>query len=435
MDATIVGLVGIAALLLLIFMGMNIGMALMTVGFVGFAVMTNMKAALSVLATVPSTQAGSYSMIVVPLFILMGNFAYRARLSSGLFDFSRKWLSRVPGNLACATVAACAGFGAICGSTPATCATMGTVALPEMRKAGYHDRLSTGSIAFGGTLGILIPPSTPMILYAVLTTTSVSALFSAGILPGIVQAVLGIVTIVICCKIWPDMAPAPAKCSWKERILSLRSILGVVVLFGFVLGGMFAGWFSVAQSAAIGAFLAMLMMIFPGRTFNRDNLISALKECAGTFAMTFLIVIGASVFSSFLAITQLPMTLAASIQSMHVSKYVILLLITLIYIFLGMIMDAMAMLMMTVPIFYPIITALGFDAIWFGIYVILVMNFGSISPPVGMCCFVVKGIDKSISLGTVFKGIIPFIFALFAAIALLIAFPQIATFIPSLLAK
>lgn len=435
MDATIVGLVGIAALLLLIFMGMNIGMALMTVGFVGFAVMTNMKAALSVLATVPSTQAGSYSMIVVPLFILMGNFAYRARLSSGLFDFSRKWLSRVPGNLACATVAACAGFGAICGSTPATCATMGTVALPEMRKAGYHDRLSTGSIAFGGTLGILIPPSTPMILYAVLTTTSVSALFSAGILPGIVQAVLGIVTIVICCKVWPDMAPAPAKCSWKERILSLRGILGVVVLFGFVLGGMFAGWFSVAQSAAIGAFLAMLMMIFPGRTFNRDNLISALKECAGTFAMTFLIVIGASVFSSFLAITQLPMTLAASIQSMHVSKYVILLLITLIYIFLGMIMDAMAMLMMTVPIFYPIITALGFDAIWFGIYVILVMNFGSISPPVGMCCFVVKGIDKSISLGTVFKGIIPFIFALFAAIALLIAFPQIATFIPSLLAK
>lgn len=435
MDATIVGLVGIAALLLLIFMGMNIGMALMTVGFVGFAVMTNMKAALSVLATVPSTQAGSYSMIVVPLFILMGNFAYRARLSSGLFDFSRKWLSRVPGNLACATVAACAGFGAICGSTPATCATMGTVALPEMRKAGYHDRLSTGSIAFGGTLGILIPPSTPMILYAVLTTTSVSALFSAGILPGIVQAVLGIVTIVICCKIWPDMAPAPAKCSWKERILSLRGILGVVVLFGFVLGGMFAGWFSVAQSAAIGAFLAMLMMIFPGRTFSKENLISALKECAGTFAMTFLIVIGASVFSSFLAITQLPMTLAASIQSMHVSKYVILLLITLIYIFLGMIMDAMAMLMMTVPIFYPIITALGFDAIWFGIYVILVMNFGSISPPVGMCCFVVKGIDKSISLGTVFKGIIPFIFALFAAIALLIAFPQIATFIPSLLAK
>ena len=179
----------------------------------------------------------------------------------------------------------------------------------------------------------------------------------------------------------------------------------------------------------------MLMMIFPGRTFSKENLISALKECAGTFAMTFLIVIGASVFSSFLAITQLPMTLAASIQSMHVSKYVILLLITLIYIFLGMIMDAMAMLMMTVPIFYPIITALGFDAIWFGIYVILVMNFGSISPPVGMCCFVVKGIDKGISLGTVFKGIIPFIFALFAAIALLIAFPQIATFIPSLLAK
>ena len=189
-----------------------------------------------------------------------------------------------------------------------------------------------------------------------------------------------------------------------------------------------------AQSAAIGSFLAMLMMIFPGRTFNKENIFSALQECTRTFAMTFLIVIGASVFSSFLAITQLPMTLASTIESMHVSKYLILLLITLIYVFLGMIMDAMAMMMMTVPIFYPIVTALGFDAIWFGIYVILVMNFGSISPPVGMCCFVVKGIDKKISLGTVFKGILPFIGTLFVTIILLVIFPSIATFVPSLLA-
>jgi C4-dicarboxylate transporter DctM subunit len=429
MDAMTIGIIGVAALIVLIFMGMNIGMALMSVGFFGYMAVTNAKAAFSVLCTVPSTQASAYSMVVIPLFILMGNFAYRAQLSAGLYSAAKKWLSRIPGNLACATIAACAGFGAICGSTPATCATMGVIALPEMRKDGYDDRLSTGSIAIGGTLGILIPPSTPMILYAVLTTSSVGALFSAGVLPGIMLAALCIITIVILCKVRPGYAPAPSKCSWAERFKSLKSLIGVIVLFGVVLGGMFTGWFSVAQASAVGAFLAMLLTI-PGRTFSWATILDALKECTRTFAMTFLIIIGASVFSNFLAITQLPMVLASSIAELHVSKYIVLLLITVIYIFLGMIMDALPMMMLTVPIFYPIVTALGFSPIWFGIYIILVMNFGSISPPVGICCFIINGIAKDISLGTIYRGVIPFIFTLAASIVLIILFPTIVTCVP-----
>ena len=424
-----IGIIGIIVLLVLIFLGMNIGMALMAVGFWGYIAAVNLPAANVVLSTVPSTQASSYSMMVVPLFILMGNYAYHAHLSDGLFDFFKKWLSRIPGNLACATIAACAGFGAICGSTPATCAGMGAVALPEMRKENYDDKLSTGAIAFGGTLGIMIPPSTPMILYAVLTTTSISAMFSAGI-PGLLQVAMGIVFVVIWCKLVPNLAPPACSTPWKVRFASIKGVLGVVILFGIVLGGMFSGWFSVAQASAIGAFLAFLMLIFPGKNFNWKTIKLGLQDCASTFGMSFLIIVGASVFSSFLAITKVPMTLANMIGDMDVNRYVIILMITLIYILLGMMMDGLAMMMMTVPIFWPIVQSLGFSAIWFGIYIILVINFGSISPPVGMCCFVVKGLDKKISLGTVYKGVLPFIAALVITILIVMFIPSIATCMP-----
>lgn len=424
-----VGIIGVAVLVFLIFIGMHIGTALMLVGFVGYAVITNWKAAFAVLSTVPAGQAGSYSMIVVPLFILMGCMAYYANLSRGLYDFGKKWLSRVPGGLACATVAACAGFGAICGSTAATCATMGTLALPEMRKNGYSDECTSGSIAFGGTLGVLIPPSTPMILYGVLTTTSIGALFSAGILPGILTALCGIITIVIMCKVKKGYAPTPTSFSWKERLLAFKEIIGVIILFGVCLGGMFAGYFSVSQASAIGAFVATIMTI-PAHNFNRKTLYAAFEDCISTFSMTFLIMMGAAVFSSFLAISTLPTVLAMSIQNMHVSKYLILLFITVIYVFLGMIMDALPMMMLTVPIFFPIIKSLGFDAVWYGIYMVLIMNFGSISPPVGLCLFIVNGIDRDINLGVIYRGVLPFIAAMFVAIILIILFPGIVSLVP-----
>jgi len=432
MDLITIGIIGVIALIVLIFLGMNIGLALMLVGFVGYASVVNLNAAIAILRTEPFVQAGSYSLIVIPLFVLMGNFAFRANLSSGLYDVAKKWLSRVPGNLACATVAACAGFGAICGSTPATCATMGTIALPEMRKDGYDDKLSTGAIAIGGTLGVLIPPSTPMILYGVLTTTSIGALFSAGIVPGILCTILCILTIVLLCKLHPGYAPAAYKESWAARFKSLKGLIGVVILFGLCLGGMFAGWFSVAQASAIGAFMAMLLCI-PAHNFNTKTIISALRECARTFAMCFLVVIGASVFSKFLTITRLPATLATTIAAMHGSKYAVLALITLVYIVMGMIMDALPMMMLTVPIFYPIIMGLGFSPVWFGIYIVLVMNFGSITPPVGICLFIIRGLNKDIPLGTVYRGIIPFFFTLCATIIIVILVPSLVTFIPNLL--
>ncbi len=440
MSPITIGVIGIIVFLAFIFMGMNIGLALLLVGFCGYALVVNPTAALSQLRTDPATQASTYSFMVVPLFILMGNFAYHAGLSGGLYSCANKWLNRLPGSLACATVAACAGFGAICGSCAATCATMGTISIPEMRKYGYNDRLATGSIAMGGTLGILIPPSTPMIIYCIMAEASIGKLFIAGILPGVMMAVLCMATIILQVLRDPGLAPRGEKFTWKERLVSLKGLIGVVVLFGIVLGGMFTGIFSVNQSAAIGAFLALIIMIvnmciqhsFTWKGFWA-NFKDAMWTTIRTFAMTFLIIIGASLFCKFLTITQIPMRLAAYIGGLHVSKYIIIALMTLVYLFLGMIMDELPMIMLTVPIFWPIAKELGFDVVWFGIYIILSMELGAISPPVGLNCFIISGVAKDVPLSTIYKGALPFMVTIFVGIALLAAFPQIAMVLPNLM--
>ena len=433
MSPTTIAVLGIIIFLVLIFLSVNIGLALMLVGFVGYGVTLNWKAAMVMLQTTPATQASSYSFVVSPLFILMGNFAFNAGLSGNLYDAGTKWLSRLPGNLACGTVAACAGFGAICGSCAATCATMATIAMPEMQKAGYDDKLSTGSIAMGGTLGVLIPPSTPMILYGIMAEASIGQLFAAGILPGIMMATLCIITIVVLCKTHKNYAPAPCKTPWRVRFASLKGLIGVAVLFLVTLGGMFAGIFSVNQSAAVGAFLALLLMATK-HALNWKNFFEALKTTVATFAMTFLIVIGASVFCKFLTATNLPTNLANYIGTLPVSRYVILILITIVYIFLGMIMDEIPMIMLTVPIFLPIIKTLGWDPIWFGVYVVMVMEMGAISPPVGLNCFILNGVAKNVSLATIYRGILPFMVTLIVGIVIHTAFPQIALILPSMMA-
>ena len=440
MSALTVGVIGIVVFIVLIFLGMNIGLALLLVGFAGYAAVVNPVAAFALLRTDPATQASTYTMMVVPLFILMGNFAFQAGMSRGLYECANKWLNKLPGSLACATVAACAGFGAICGSCAATCATMGTISIPEMRRYGYKDRLATGSVAMGGTLGVLIPPSTPMVFIAIMAECSIGKLFVAGVLPGIMMAALCLLTIVILVKLDPEAAPSDQTFTWKERLVSLKGLIGVVILFGAVLGGMFSGIFSVSQASAIGAFLAWVIMAVNmaiRREFTWKGLWEKTKEgmwtTIRTFAMTFLVIIGADIFCKFLTITNIPMTLAAYIGGLHVSRYVILALMTLVYMFLGMIMDELPMIMLTVPIFWPIAQALGFDVIWFGVYVILTMELGAISPPVGLNCFIISGIAKDVPLSTIYKGALPFMLTIFAGIILLAAFPQIALFLPNLM--
>jgi C4-dicarboxylate transporter DctM subunit len=428
----VIGIIGIIIFLVLIFLGMNIGLALLIVGFVGYAAILDPAAAIGMLRKVPATQASTYALIVIPLFIMMGNFAFQAGLSNSLYKAGHAWLARVPGSLAAATVAASAGFGAICGSAAATCATMGTIALPEMRKYGYADRLSTGSIAFGGTLGILIPPSTPMIIYCIMAEESIGKQFIAGILPGILLAILGIITIVFLVRLKPSIAPTPLRSTWREKFSSLPRLWGVVLLFGAVLGGMFTGFFSVNQAAAIGAFLALLLCVV-NRTLSWGTFKAAMRDTVKTFAMMFLIVIGASVFANFLTVTKMPAALADALQSMNVSFGVVLIIMTFIYIILGMLMDELPMIMLTVPIFLPIVQSYGVDFIWFGIYIILVMELGAIAPPVGLNCFIIQGIAKDIPLSKIYVGALPFVVTILVGIVLIYFFPQIVMFLPNLL--
>lgn len=431
MSFTLIAILGIVVLLFLLLSGMNIGFSMLFVGFFGYILVTNFNAAMGVLKTVPFSTASSYSLSVIPLFVLMGQFAFSAGISGDLYDSCHKWLGRVPGGLCVASIVACAGFAAICGSSTATAATMGTVCLPEMKKYKYDMSLSTGCIAAGGTLGILIPPSVGFILYGICSEESIGQLFAAGIIPGVLLTLLFIAVIIVWVKMFPANAPESPKFSIRAKLASLVGVVPVLILFVLVIGGIFAGWFSANEGAAIGAAGAFVFMCARKKA-SWNNIKNAVFDSLKTTAMIFMIIIGAYVFGYFLTITNLPSNLAAFISALSVNRYIILLLVLLVYILLGCIMDSLSMVVLLVPIFLPIVKELGFDPIWFGVLMVMVMETGLITPPVGLNAYVIAGVAKDVPLVKVFQGVWPFLIALFVAVAAVIVFPSLALWLPNL---
>jgi len=427
-----IGIIGCVVLVVLLCSSMPVAFAMAAVGFLGFAWVVSPHAAVSVLTFDLYKTFASYSLTVIPLFVLMGQVAFHGGISRRLFDAAYHWLGPLPGGLAMASVGACTAFGAICGSGPATSATMALVALPEMKRYKYSMELACGAVASGGTIGMMIPPSVVFIVYAIMTEQSIGSLFIAGILPGLLTALLFCVTIYLQCVRRPELGPRAPSSSWKAKILSLRGAWETMVLFVAVMGGMFLGIFTPTEGAAIGA-AGTIIIIAIKRKLSLRMLIQSLKETLRTSVMVMIIVAGAVVFGHFLAVTRIPFAMANWLGGLPLPGWVIMLLITGFYLVAGCFVDALALILLTIPIIYPVVTNLGFNAVWFGVMIVLVTQMGTITPPVGVCVYVVSGIERDVPLEAIFRGALPFLLALLVAAILLILFPGIALFLPGLL--
>ncbi len=424
-----VGILGCLALLALLACSMPVAFAMAAVGTVGFAIVRSPEAALSMAASDLHGTFSSYSLTVIPLFVLMGQIAFHGGISRRLFNAAYVWLGALPGGLAMATVAACMGFGAICGSGPATAATMAAVALPEMRRYNYDMELGSGAVAAGGSLGMLIPPSVVFIVYAIMTEQSIGALFLAGVLPGFLIGGLFCLTIYLHCKWRPHLGPASPRASWGQRFRSLGGVSETLILFALVIGGMFAGYFTPTEAAAVGV-AGTLVVALVRRQLTWKMFVRSIIETLRTSCMVMIIVAGAVIFGRFLAITRIPFALASTLAELPLPAFIVMSLIILFYLIGGCFIDALALLLLTTPIFFPVITELGYDPIWFGVMIVVVTQMGVISPPVGVNAYVVSGIERDIPLQTVFKGALPFLATLILAAALLLAFPRICLFLP-----
>jgi C4-dicarboxylate transporter DctM subunit len=424
-----VGVLGCLFLVVLLFTSMPVAFAMITTGLAGFALIVTPQAAFSMVVADLYDTFSSYSLTVIPLFVFMGQVAFHAGISRRLFKTAYTWIGHLPGGLAMATVGACTGFGAICGSGPATAATMASVALPEMRRYGYSEQLATGAVAAGGSLGMLIPPSVVFIVYAIMTEQSIGSLFLAGIVPGVLIALLFCVSIYLRCRVNKNMGPAGPKMSWLQRLKSLTGVVETLLLFVAVIGGMFIGLFTPIEAAAIGAAGSLLIAAIKGQ-LGWQRMRRILLETVRTSVMVFFIVAGAVVFGRFLAVSQIPFVIARWLTSLPFPGWVVMFLIIAFFLAAGCFIDALALILLTIPIFYPVVLELGFNPIWFGVMVVLVTQMGVITPPVGMNVYVVSGIARAVPLQTIFKGSLPFLLMLLLAAVILVFFPGLSLLLP-----
>ncbi len=426
------GIIGVALTLVLLILGIPIGISMALVGFVGFASIVNMNAAFSVVSTVPYELISNYDWLVLPLFLLMGTVLFHAGLGSALFKMAYRIFGKLPGGLAIAALGSCAIFAAVSASSIATAATIGTPAIPEMRKYKYDNALATGCIAAGGTLGFLIPPSTILIIYGILTETSIVKLFVAGIVPGIILASMFMATVYLHVKLKPSIAPPGKGSTFKEKLVATGECAEVLILILLVLGGLVIGWFTPTEAGGVAAGGAILVSSIR-RRLNWKSLTNSIVDAVKSTGMIFLCAIGAFIMVPFIAVSTIPMELANSIISLGVSPTMAIIFIVILYFILGCFIDTMAMVLLTVPIFFPLIKMLGFDPIWFGILIALLVEMAMISPPIGMNVYVIAGVAKDVPMETIFKGILPFVLTMAIFIMLVIFFPQIVLFLPRLI--
>ena len=430
MTVTTIGLIGVGCLFVLLALRMPVATTMIVVGFFGTAAMSGWPAAYSILGSETLAITTTFSLSVIPLFVLMGNLAGVSGMSRDLYDAAYAWVGGQRGGLASATVVGCAGFAALSGSSLASAVTMGRVALPEMRRYGYNDSLATGAIAAGGTLGILIPPSTGFVIYALLAEESIGRLFMAGVLPGLMLTALFVLAIIIVTRLRPEYGPAGPSMPWPQRLATLKRASAIVAIIVLTIGGIYGGVFTPVEAAGVGAFLAFLVALFRG-SLSWPVMLQVILQTMRTTATSFLILIGAHIFTPFIALSQIPKNLAAQLIGLNVGDMGLMVIILAAYIVLGTFLEGLAMLVLTLPIVLPIIEQLGFSPIWFGVVMVIVLEMGLISPPVGVNVFVVKSIATDVAMSTIFRGILPFWLAMGVALALLLAFPQIALFLPN----
>jgi C4-dicarboxylate transporter DctM subunit len=424
------GLIGIGLFIALILCRMPIAFAMALSGFLGYWYLSGLKGALAILGQVPFYTITFYDYAVIPLFVLMGLFAFNAGISRGLFNTCYKWLGHLRGGLAMSAVGGCAFFAALCGSSMPTAATMGIIALPEMKKYGYDDALATGSLAAGGTLGILIPPSIGFVIYGIITEQSIGKLLIAGLLPGVLLSALFILTIYIQCRLKPHMGPSGPRATWKERGIAIQGIWETALIFFLCIGGLYLGIFNPVEAAGIGCFSTLLIGLLK-RKLNRSGFVEAFAETGKITTMIFAILVGAFIYGYFMSVSKLPLFLANEFTESGVSRFIILAGILFMYMIIGCLMEFLSMMILTLPIIFPLVIKMGFDPIWFGVIMVIMLEMGQITPPVGINVYTIKGVAKDVPMWAIFRGILPFWIAMIVCLVILISFPQIVLFLPN----